>query len=64
MECEGKEKSKRGAVYGNKGCEELQQNRSMRMEFGGDSKREMSMSMTENSATSVKGGGKWKCIPR
>lgn len=34
------------------------------MEFGGESKREILMSMTEKSVTSVKEGGKWKYMPR
>lgn len=61
--CEGKEKSNREAVCENKGSEELEQNRGMRMEFGGENIRGTSMSMTEKSATSIKGGGKWKCMP-
>lgn len=34
------------------------------MGFGGESKGEMSVFITENSAGSVKGGGNWRCMPR
>lgn len=33
-------------------------------EFGGESKGEMSVFVMENSARSVKGEGKWRCIQR
>ncbi|KAJ7403249.1 hypothetical protein BTVI_78909 [Pitangus sulphuratus] len=33
------------------------------MDFGGQSKGEMSISMTETTAISVNGGGKWKRMP-
>lgn len=34
------------------------------MKFGGESKGEMSPFVTENSARSVKGEEKWRCIQR
>lgn len=30
----------------------------------GEQRRNVSMSLTENSARSVKGGGKWRCMRR